>query len=742
MGYCQVIVDIAHERVDRVFTYRVPQSMALLPGMRVLVPFGPRKIEGYVVCLAEAAEYPEARIKDVLRPLEDYPALLPPLMALAQYIRDQAHCPLVEALRLLIPAQMRGERVREKTEIHYVLAFAPAALDEKLASNSRAPKRQRVLRALAQGPMTQAELAAQVPGPVDALRALVDAGLVDRQAHEVLRKPYDHAQTRTAPDPHLTPEQRGALQEVLPALAQGTGRFLLHGVTGSGKTEVYIRAVRQCLAMGKTAIVLVPEIALTPQMVDWFRGRFGQVAAVLHSRLTPGQRFDEWRRLRRGEARVVIGARSAVFAPVSDLGLVIVDEEHEPSYLSDRMPRYDARDVAEARGRVEGATVILASATPAMDTFDRAMRGELTLLEMPHRVLGRPMPAVHLVDMREELRQGNKSVFSGLLMEELTLCTRQGQQAMLFINRRGYNTFVKCRACGYVVRCAQCDISMTYHQDGHVMRCHYCGAHRDPPEICPACGSLHIRYFGAGTQMVEEAMRRFLPQVPVLRMDNDTTRTRDAHWDILQRFRQGDAQVLIGTQMIAKGLDFPNVTLVGVVAADATLNLPDYRAAERTFQLVTQVAGRAGRAEKPGTVVVQTYAPDHYCIQAAARQDYRAFFEEEMGFRRRQAYPPYAMLCRLLVEGEDGQRVAHIAQKLDACLDAFFQKRPALLRQVLLRQVEEAPVKVLRGKARHQVFLKLSRDADTALLDELCALALMDWPGAQVYAEINPLSIA
>lgn len=745
MSYCEVIVEIANEQVDRVFTYRVPEGLRLEPGTRVLVPFGPRRVEGYVIRLLPHCDLPEARVKDVQGALEDYPALLPHMMELALWIRRQAHCPLVEALRLMIPAQMRGGRIRERSEAWFALSEAIEDIDACVETQRRAPKRRQILRALEGGPLSRAQLTERVGDPGEALRALCGSGLVVQYDEEVLRRPYADISGRAAEDPPLTEEQQKALAELYPAMERGRGRFLLHGVTGSGKTEVFIRAVRRCLQSGKTAIVLVPEIALTPQMVEWFRSRFGQEGAVLHSRLTPGQRFDEWRRVRRGEARVVIGARSAVFAPASDVGLIIVDEEHESTYLSDCMPRYDAREVAQARCDRENATLILASATPGMDTFARALEGELTLLEMTNRVMGRPMPSVRLVDMREELRGGNKSIFSGALMEALKECVRRDEQAMLFINRRGYNTFVKCRQCGYVVKCAQCDISMTYHQEGAresaAMRCHYCGAGKAPPQVCPACGGGGIRYFGAGTQMVEEAVRKAFPNVPVLRMDNDTTRTRDAHFELLARFRSGEARILVGTQMIAKGLDFPNVTLVGVVAADATLNLPDYRAAERTFQLVTQVAGRAGRADKPGQVVVQTYEPEHYCIQAASRQDYRAFFAEEMTFRRRLAYPPYAALCRLLVEGADAEAARRALSPLKEQMDAFFQKHPDLRKQVLMEEAAEAPVKVIRGKTRYQLFYKLAGQPAGEILQKFSELAQIAWPGVQVYAEVNPVSM-
>ena len=533
-----------------------------------------------------------------------------------------------------------------------------------------------------------------------------------------------------------------------PALRRGEGKFLLCGVTGSGKTEVYIRAVREALALGKAAIVLVPEIALTPQMVSWFRARFGAGAAVLHSRLSPGERFDEWRRIRRGEARVVIGARSAVFAPCEKLGVIIIDEEHEQSYLSDKHPRYDAREVAQRRCEHEGGTLILASATPSLKTFARALPnmrsslGHLTLLEMPRRVLNRPLPEIEVVDMRRELELGNRSVFSGRLDSALRACLARGEQAMLFLNRRGYATFVSCRACGHVMKCPECDVSLTYHREGDMLRCHYCGLEMKPPKTCPECGSPYIRYFGTGTQKVEEALKERFPGVASVRMDLDTTSGKDAHAKLLDAFRRGDAQVLIGTQMIAKGLDFPRVTLVGVIAADATLNLPDYRSPERTFELIVQVAGRAGRAEQKGHVIVQTYDPENYAIEAAARQDFRAFFETEFSRRRRGLYPPFTMLTRLLVEAADEKRAQQTAEALAAEMEAFFEKNPLLRRQTIQMRAMEAPVKKLRGKARWQVFLKLySRGPTPQVLEKLESLAQRPVEGAQVYLEIDPATM-
>ena len=711
MAFCQVIVDIAHEDVDRVFTYRVPEGMKLCPGMRVHVPFGRvMRVEGVVVAMADACDLPPGRVRDVTDVLEDYPAVLPGLLRLAMRIRESSFCTLAQALRLMFPAQMRGERIRNKTREVVVLTCDRTIGAQLVASQARAPKRAQVLAALLESESDET--------PVEALRqklgecrqplmALCKMGFARIEEREALRSPYGAMERLAGQDPTLTAQQEQVLSALLPAVEAGKGAFLLYGVTGSGKTEVFIRAVRRCAQLGRTAIVLVPEIALTPQMVMWFRSRFGEDAAVLHSRLSPGERYDEWRRIRRGDVRVVIGARSAIFAPLEHVGLIIIDEEHEQSYIADSTPRYDAREVARWRCEDEGAALLLASATPSMRSFAMAGRGDLTLLEMPRRVANRPLPQVHVVDMREELRAGNRSVFSGALLTGLTRCLDEGHQAILFVNRRGYSTFVSCRSCGYTVTCSQCDVSMTYHSAENVLRCHYCGQEMPVPRTCPECGSPYIKYFGVGTQRVEEEVRKFFPDVPVLRMDNDTTRTKDAHAQLLARFRSGEARVLVGTQMIAKGLDFPEVTMVGIIAADAMLKLPDYRSAERTFQLLTQVAGRAGRAEHPGEVFLQTYDPENYAIEAASRQDYRAFYEEEMMRRRRALYPPYTLLARLLYEAdraEDAQAAAEAAMRQ---MEAFFERRTYLKKYVIALRVMACPVKMIRGKSRWQVTLKI-----------------------------------
>ena len=695
MTYAQIIVDLSAEAVDRVFSYAVPEDVVVVPGQLVTVPFGPRTLDGFVVGLSETCDVPRERVRPILRVADEAPVIQPDLMELAEWMHARYLCNLVDALRLMIPAELRGGRVRMKTRRFAHLLLAGEALDAFKKANARAKKQLEILEALENGDQPASELD-NAP-----LNALVRKGAVVLNEREQRRRPALLRDESRQADPELMPGQARAVARLTDALTRGGGRFLLHGVTGSGKTEVYIRLIRRALELGKTAIVLVPEIALTPQMVSWLHARFGADAAVLHSALSAGERYDEWRRIRSGEARVVIGARSAVFAPLENLGVIVVDEEHESTYQSDHRPRYDAREVAWKRAAQHGAVLLLGSATPAIATYMRAMPGvrpenRLELIELRQRVKNRPLPEVSVVDMRREFEKGNHSIFSAKLAGALKTCLDQGRQAMLFINRRGHSTFVSCRACGYVVRCDQCDVSMTWHQAEGVLRCHYCGKTMPPPKQCPGCGSGYIKYFGAGTQKVEAEVRQMFPQARVARMDIDTTQGKDAHIRILEAFRRGETDVLVGTQMIAKGLDFPNVTLVGVVAADMTLNLPDYRSVERTFQLITQVAGRAGRADSPGRVVVQTYDPDHYGIRLAAAQDYRAFYTRESAYRRAALYPPFTVIARLVYSAKDAQAAEAAATADEAKLNAWLDDTGAR-RDVVQMRALEAPIRQLRG---------------------------------------------
>ncbi len=740
MKYAQVIVDLSAEALDRVFSYIVPEGMDVAPGQLVAVPFGPRTVEGFVVSLSDACDVPPEKLKPLIRPVRAEPVVMPDLMALAEWMHVRYLCNLVDALRLMLPPEMRGGRIHEKTQRRARLALSGEALEAFVEQNRRAPKQLEVIEVLRGGDVETAKLNGA------ALQGLVKKGAVEIYEGQTRRTPRALADDRRTVDPTPMPEQAAAVERLTAALESGGGRFLLQGVTGSGKTEVYIRLIRRALELGRTAIVLVPEIALTPQMVAWLHSRFGGDAAVLHSALSAGERFDEWRRIRSGEARVVIGARSAIFAPLEHIGVIVVDEEHETTYQSDRRPRYDAREVAWKRAAQHGAVLVLGSATPSVSTYMRAMPGvrpenRLELIELRQRVKGRPLPEVEIVDMRGEFERGNRSIFSARLAAELRRCLDEGHQAMLFINRRGHSTFVSCRACGYVVRCDQCDVTMTWHQAENALRCHYCGKTLPPPKQCPQCGSGYIKYFGAGTQKVQEEVRRLFPDARVARMDVDTTREKDAHARILGRFRSGEVNVLVGTQMIAKGLDFPNVALVGVVAADLSLNLPDYRSVERTFQLVTQVAGRAGRAEVPGRVIVQTYDPDHYGIRLAAAQDYRAFYTRESAYRRQAMYPPFTVIARIVYSGRDEGAVKAAALADEARLGAFLDETGARADAIQLAATE-APIRQIRGDYRWQLLVKLYFKADMDAVEaRMQALADAAPEGVRGELEVNPNSM-
>ncbi len=725
---CEVIVDIAHANVDRLYSYLVPEGMQVSAGSHVLVPFGTgnRQREGFVIRATEAsggangaeAEQSPAR-KPLLRVIEPYPILTQEQIELAYWIQKSYYCLLVDALRLMIPAQMRGSRVKEKIERTVMLAD-PDRIDEQLRSlldksgKPRAPKQHEVLGLLKTTgqEMSVSDVLAFVPQAQGAISALVRRGYVVEGGHVTFRRPNISALSADK-QVTLNPAQQRAVNAVQQAMDAESGTLLLHGVTGSGKTEVYMHAIERCLAAGRQAIMLVPEISLTPQTVGLFQERFSDGIAVLHSRLSAGERFDEWRRLRLGKARVAVGARSAVFAPMQNVGLIIVDEEHEGSYQSETVPRYGALEVAAHRAKHFGAPLLLGSATPSLLSYYRALSGRYTLLELPDRVQNRPLPHAEIIDMRQEFQAGNNGIFSGKLAQYLGECLERGQQAMLFINRRGYSTFVSCRNCGHVVQCDNCDISMTYHKGENRLRCHFCGAAKPLPSVCPACGKPFIKYFGIGTEQVEEALHQLFPKAVTLRMDTDTIRTKDSMQQMLGAFARGEAQFLVGTQMIAKGHDFPNVTLVGVVAADATLLIPDYRSTERTFQLLTQVAGRAGRDETPGRVVIQTYSPAHPAIRYARNHDYKSFYHYELEQRKKAIFPPFSLFVRILFSSDDESAlhtaVSAYASQLKDALDERLGEEGA--RDLLLYSASPAPIRRKQRAYRYQILIKLLRTA-------------------------------
>ncbi|PRX40838.1 replication restart DNA helicase PriA [Planifilum fimeticola] len=693
------LVDLGLWMAETCFCHPITALNAMVPAVlkgryRRVVRIHPRFAPGTVLAPEEEALIERLR-REGERPLETvlaWPGVSRSLIR--QLVRER---------RLLVEERV-GDRVTRRRTRWVKPAVSGQALRRALdALPPRALRQREILSHFLDRPeaVPLSRLLASLKAGRSSVDSLVEKGLLQLEEREELRDPFAGRSFEQTSPPPLTPEQERAFRAIVGPLREGRHhRILLHGVTGSGKTEVYLQAIDETLKRGRQAIVLVPEISLTPQMVARFKGRFGPRVAVLHSGLSGGERFDEWRKIRSGEVQVAIGARSAIFAPFSNLGLIVIDEEHESSYKQEEQPKYHAREVAFRRGMAHRAVVVLGTATPAVETIHRAGRGELERVVLSRRVQGRPLPRVDVVDMREELREGNRSIFSRMLQEALEQCVSRGEQAVLFLNRRGFSTFVLCRACGKVLECSHCDISLTFHRTNRTLRCHYCGHAEPVPEACPACDSTHIRYFGTGTQRVEEEIARLFPGMRVIRMDVDTTNRKGAHEELLGRFGAGEADVLLGTQMIAKGLDFPRVTLVGVIAADTMLHLPDFRAAERTFQLLTQVSGRAGRHNLSGRVVIQTYSPMHYSIDLAARADTESFYRKELLSRKQHRYPPFCRLFTLLFSHPDRQAVMQASFEASRLLKQTLAGRAEVLGPV------PATIPRMKDRYRLQVFIK------------------------------------
>ena len=639
--YAEVIINSEALEIDRPFTYKVPEEFnnEIKIGQIVKVPFGKgnKTSEGFILNLKNDDNI-KFKTKNIAAILVKDPVIDEDDINLIEFLREKTLCKYIDAFRLLIPVGiMKGAKAKKKKVI---------VLKNEDLSNIKNPDGYKKIVEFFKtnsGKYTKSELINEHSISQYKLNKLIENEVLSIEEESVFRyndRVYNKDSAKT-----LTIEQENIIREYINS---DDKMFLLKGVTGSGKTEVYMKLVERVLLEGKSAIILVPEIALTPQMIERFKGRFGVNVALFHSKLSDGERFDEWFRVKEGKAKVIVGARSAIFLPAKNLGLIIIDEEHENTYKSEQNPKYQTKEVAEYLSELKGCKVILGSATPSIETYYRALTGEMKLLELNSRVDNKPMPPMKVIDMRNELKGGNKSLFSRELFIAIQERLKRKEQIILFLNRRGFSTFVSCRSCGYVFKCDECDISMTYHKNG-LLICHYCGKTKREPRECPKCHSKYVKFFGAGTQRVEEEVKKYFNNVRILRMDVDTTRDKHSYERIYNTFKNGEADILIGTQMVSKGLDFKNVTLVGILAADMSINIPDYRAAERTFQIITQVAGRAGRGDKQGEVLIQTYTPQHYSLQYAVNYDYEGFYEKEFTVRAMMKYPPFGKL--LLING-------------------------------------------------------------------------------------------
>ena len=652
MIFADIIIDISSEKLDRSFQYRVPEELEkeIKVGMVVSIPFGNgnQLRKGYVTGLTREPKVDPARLKNICGISSAEETTESRLIALAAWMRENYGSTMIQALKTVLPIQ---EKMKAKEKRYLCLKISREEAEKLLEEleKTRFKARTRLLRELLKEPRLDVSYASKELGATTSVvKKMTEQGIISIEYEELLRNSLDTEKLRLEEELPLTPEQETAVREILREWEKETPRpVLIEGVTGSGKTQVYMKLIETVLDQGQQAIILIPEIALTYQTVRRFYARFGEKVSVINSRQSQGERYDQFKRARRGEVQVMVGPRSALFTPFANLGLIVIDEEHESSYKSENSPRYHARETAVERARLEHARVVLGSATPSLEAYHKAMEGTYGLVKLQSRYQDRPMPQVSVVDLREELKAGNRSVLSRKLKEAMKDRLEKREQIILFLNRRGYAGFVSCRSCGQVMKCPHCDVSLSEHNNGRLL-CHYCGYETVKPQACPVCGSPYIGGFKAGTQQIEKVVKEAFPGVRTLRMDFDTTRTKGSYEKILSAFASHEADVLIGTQMIVKGHDFPDVTLVGIVAADLSLNAEDYRCSERTFQLLCQAVGRGGRGNKPGEAVIQTYHPDHYSIQAAAVQDYEAFYQEEMSYRTLLDYPPASHMMAVL----------------------------------------------------------------------------------------------
>ena len=724
--YANIIVDISHEKVDKPFQYKVPDALEglLFAGSHVQIPFGSgnKLRKGYVLELTDEAEFPPERMKEIAGLVKDGVSVESDAIWLAAWMKKHYGSTMIAALKTVLPVK-QTVKLKEKKKITTI------ATGEELISclgecqRKHQYAKERVLKELLREPVLPYELVTKKLNVSPAtLGSLERAGLIRIESENYYRNPV---KLETSPEQRntLSPMQEQIRDTFLNEYRQGIRKtYLLHGITGSGKTEVYLSMIEGVMKEGKQCIVLIPEIALTYQTLLRFYKRFGDRVSVMNSTLSKGEKYDQCERAKRGEIDIIIGPRSALFTPFPDLGLIIIDEEHEPSYKSESMPKYHARETALALAGHKGASLVLGSATPSLEAYQKAKEGEYHLFTLKERLTGGELPSVYTIDLCEELRAGNRSIFSRILQEKIRERLARKEQIMLFLNRRGYAGFVSCRSCGYVMKCPHCDVSLSQHMGGKMV-CHYCGYETPQPKKCPSCSSPYILGFKAGTQQIEEQLLKYFPEARVLRMDADTTKTKGSYEEILSAFAQQEADILVGTQMIVKGHDFPEVTLVGILAADLSLNDSDYRCGERTFQLLTQAAGRAGRGQKEGEVVIQTYRPDHYSITWAAKQDYEAFFEEELLYRELAGYPPVSHMLAILVSAREEKAGFNLAGQIKQELEKL--KEEASRQKLQIIGPAKARVSKINDNYRFVIYCKHSdyeclveaKDAAEAFLD-------------------------
>ncbi|MGN1157879.1 MAG: primosomal protein N' [Agathobacter sp.] len=743
--YANVIVDISHEKLDKTFQYLIPMELQeeVCAGVMVEIPFGARSITGYVVEVTDEAEFDVGRMKPIEAIRKGSVPIESQLIALAAWMRRNYGGTMNQALKTVIPIKQKTKAIERKT-LRLLLSKEEAIHRLALFESKHFTAKAKLLRELIQEQELDYSIVTQkLHVSASTIKALEKDRTLAIDVSTEYRNPVNHLESKGY---HLTlnEKQQAVVDRVTENMDAGVPKtYLLKGVTGSGKTEVYMELIAHTIAMGKQAIVLIPEIALTYQTVMRFYNRFGNRVSIMNSRLSAGERYDQYLRAKNGDIDIMIGPRSALFAPFSNLGLVIIDEEHESSYKSETVPRYHARETAIERARMNQASVVLGSATPSLDSYYAAKQGEFELLELTKRVQEKPLPTCEVIDLREELKKGNRSILSEKLQELMEERLEKKQQIMLFLNRRGVAGFMSCRSCGYVVKCPHCDVSLSQHNNGKMV-CHYCGYEEPAPAKCPSCGSKYISGFKAGTQKIEQIVKERFPQARVLRMDFDTTRTKDSYEEILQTFANQEADVLIGTQMIVKGHDFPNVTLVGILAADMSLHVSDFHAAERTFQLLTQAAGRAGRGDEPGDVIIQTYNPEHYAILTAQEQNFEGFYEQEVTYRMLMSYPPIWNLLVIMCTGEQENRLEFATKKIFSRLENTLQAEERLQgERIQLIGPANATISKVNDIYRKVIYIKTREYQNLVLLKERMEWYIRDnrdFQNVSVQFDFNPMS--
>ena len=727
----EVVVDISNSEVDRIFDYESEQDIEI--GTRVKVPFGPRQIEGFIIAKKESSQLEKDKIKQIACVADDFSAISSEMLGLMHFMAEKLYIRYIDSLRLFLPSEMRGDRVRELKRKTVSLS-KEVSLSEILKSlKSNAVKQKAALDFLIKNGNTLLSELSELFGNAT-ISALSKKKYVHVDEISVNRTPYSSLKNKST-NFLMTEDQEKVRQDIL---VKQENTYLLFGVTGSGKTEVYMSIVDEMLAKNKTAIFLVPEISLTPQFLSLFRSRYGEKVAILHSGLSAGERFDEWLRLKSGKAQIALGARSAIFAPLENLGVIVIDEEHDTSYQSDSNPRYSTFDIAKFRQEYNKCTLILGSATPSVTTFQKTRVGEIELLELKKRINKMPLPDVKIVDMANEVRSGNRSFFSEELIKQLKLVIDKGEQAMIFLNRRGYSSFVMCNQCGYVPKCSDCDVSLSFHAEDSQLKCHYCGKKYHMFDLCPNCKSPYLRQGKVGTERIVGELQKIFANTKILRMDFDTTQTKESHLKILESFAKNEAQVLVGTQMIAKGHDFPGVTLVGIIDADQSLHFSDYRANERTFQLLTQVSGRCGRDSKKGLVVLQTYSPGHFVLKLAAKQDYLSFYSKEINIREVTKFPPYSQIIRILYQSENEQSCI---DRLNLHYEEIQRVKKDFSEGFIFLQKMKSPVKKIERKFRYQVIMKLIENSEEILKSIYGIIRGNTSKDVSVFVETNPQNL-